>query len=338
MAKVIIGIHGLGNKPPGQLLEKWWKMSMIEGLKLNGHGKRIPHFEMVYWADVIYNSPQSESETDKNSPYYIDERYTEAPESFHAENHDTRKKVVSFLRRQMNRIFLNEDLSLNYSFISDAIMKKYFRDLEIYYRENCTLKTGQTVPANEIIRGRLAQKLEEHRKDRIMLVSHSMGSIIAFDVLTFLTPHIKIDTFVTIGSPLGLPVAVSRIADEQKKRTGSVKHLTTPPSVVRGWYNYSDILDKVAFNYKLSESFKPNSLGISPADILVVNNYLSNSIPNPHKSFGYLRTPEFSKMLAEFTRSGKITLGRKIVQHTGKIIRKMGKRIAVQKKQTEEGV
>src|SRR5690606_4178368 len=125
---------------------------------------------------------------------------------------------------------------------------------------------------------------------------------IAFDVLTFLTPHIKIDTFVTIGSPLGLPVAVSRIADEQKKRTGSVKHLTTPPSVVRGWYNYSDILDKVAFNYKLSESCKPNSLGISPADILVVNNYLSNSIPNPHKSFAYLRTPEFSKMLAEFTR------------------------------------
>lgn len=335
MAKVIIGIHGLGNKPPGQLLEKWWKMSMIEGLKLNGHNKRLPRFELVYWADVIHSSPQSESETDRSSPYYIDEKYTKAPVDFHAENHDTRKKVVSFLGRQMNRIFLNEDLSLNYSFISDTIMKKYFRDLEIYYKENCTLKTGQTAPANEIIRGRLAQKLQEHRKDRIMLISHSMGSIIAFDVLSFLTPHINIDTLVTIGSPLGWPLVISRIADEQKKMTGSVKHLSTPPSVVRGWYNYSDILDKVAFNYKLSESFKPNSHGISPTDILVVNNYMSNGTPNPHKSFGYLRTPEFSELLAEFAGSGKITLGRKIVQHTGNIIRSMGKRIAVQRKLTE---
>jgi hypothetical protein len=335
MAKVIIGIHGLGNKPPGQLLEKWWKISMIEGLKLNGHNKRLPRFELVYWADVIHSSPQSESETDSSSPYYIDEKYTKAPVDFHAENHDTRKKVVSFLGRQMNRIFLNEDLSLNYSFISDTIMKKYFRDLEIYYKENCTLKTGQTAPANEIIRGRLAQKLQEHRKDRIMLISHSMGSIIAFDVLSFLTPHINIDTLVTIGSPLGFPLVISRIADEQKKMTGSVKHLSTPPSVVRGWYNYSDILDKVAFNYKLSESFKPNSHGISPTDILVVNNYMSNGTPNPHKSFGYLRTPEFSELLAEFTGSGKITLGRKIVQHTGNIIRSMGKRIAVQRKLTE---
>lgn len=59
MAKVIIGIHGLGNKPPGQLLEKWWKMSMIEGLKLNGHNKRLPRFELVYWADVIHSSPRT---------------------------------------------------------------------------------------------------------------------------------------------------------------------------------------------------------------------------------------------------------------------------------------
>ena len=33
MAKVIIGIHGLGNKPPKDILEKWWKLSIEEGFK-----------------------------------------------------------------------------------------------------------------------------------------------------------------------------------------------------------------------------------------------------------------------------------------------------------------
>jgi len=35
MANIIIGIHGLGNKPPKPLLEHWWKLAMIEGLKTN---------------------------------------------------------------------------------------------------------------------------------------------------------------------------------------------------------------------------------------------------------------------------------------------------------------
>lgn len=302
---------------------------MIEGLKLNGHDTGIPEFELVYWADVIHSTPQSESETDKNSPFFIDERYVKAPDNFYPENHDTRKKVVSFLGKQMNRIFLNDDLTLNYSFIYDTILRKYFKDLEIYYRENCTLKTGETVPANEIIRERLVRKLEEHRKDEIMLVSHSMGSIIAYDVLTFLAPHIKISTFITMGSPLGLPLVISRIANEQKKRTGQVKHLSTPPPVKSGWFNYSDILDKVAFNYKLSDSFTANSFGIRPVDTLVINNYVSNGVPNPHKSFGYLRTPEFSKLLAEFASSGKLSLGQKIARRTGKIIKNVGKKIPV---------
>lgn len=308
---------------------------MIEGMRLNGHGRKIPEFEMVYWADVIYRTPQSESETDKNSPLYIDEKYVKAPDDFYPENHATRKKIVSYLGKQMNRIFLNEDLTLNYSFISDALLKKYFRDLEIYYRENCILETGQTVPANEIIRERLALKLEEHRKDEIMLVSHSMGSIIAFDVLTFLTPHIKINTFVTMGSPLGFPLVISRIADEQKKSTVPVKHLSTPPPVKNGWYNYSDILDKVAFNYRLSATFTANSFGVKPVDSLVINNYVSDGVPNPHKSFGYLRTPEFSKLLAEFALSGKLTFGQKIARRTGRIIKNVSKKIPGKWKQRE---
>ncbi len=33
MKKIIIGIHGIGNKPPAKILRKWWLNSIYEGLK-----------------------------------------------------------------------------------------------------------------------------------------------------------------------------------------------------------------------------------------------------------------------------------------------------------------
>jgi hypothetical protein len=320
MGKIIIGIHGLGNKPSKPLLEKWWELAMIEGLQSNNYKTVLPHFEMVYWADIIYDKPLDESEKDKNSPWFIEERYTKAPDNFHVESHERRKKLIDFLRRQMNRIFLSDDLCLNYSFISDVIIKKYFKDLEIYYTENSTDENGNVRMAYDVIRGRLFSKLEEHRNDDIMLISHSMGSIIGFDVLTFLATDIKINTFVTLGSPLGLPVVISKIAAEQKKRGKITNHMMAPPGITNNWSNFSDILDKVAFDYKLSDSFLSNNLGIKPVDFLVVNNYVMNGIPNPHKSFGYLRTPEFSNILNDFILSGKLTIKQKVLRIIGQSI------------------
>ena len=33
MPDIIIGIHGLANKPNKKTLEDWWKKSILEGLK-----------------------------------------------------------------------------------------------------------------------------------------------------------------------------------------------------------------------------------------------------------------------------------------------------------------
>jgi len=57
MRKVIIGIHGLGNKPPKYLLQRWWKDAMIEGLNSSDIQQSLPKFELVYWADILYEKP-----------------------------------------------------------------------------------------------------------------------------------------------------------------------------------------------------------------------------------------------------------------------------------------
>lgn len=320
MANVIIGIHGLGNKPSKQTLENWWLNSIQEGLVSNNFKSELPKFELVYWADIMYDNPLDEAITDVEHPLYIDEKYLLAPKYFMAEDHSMRKKIVDFLNRQLNRIFLNNDFSLNYSYITDIIVSKYFKDLEIYYTENCIDQSDKNCKAKDLIKGRLLAMLEKYKDDDIMLISHSMGSIIAFDVLNFDASHIPIKTFVTMGSPLGLPVVISKIAAEAKRRLNGDNHMVTPPSVTKNWFNFADITDKIAFNYKLAESFSKNKNSIDPTDFLIVNNYESFGKRNPHKSYGYLRTPEFAKILNDFILDEKLSIKQKFIRKTTRII------------------
>ncbi|MDA3954524.1 MAG: hypothetical protein PF485_12830 [Bacteroidales bacterium] len=172
----------------------------------------------------------------------------------------------------------------------------------------------------EIIRKRLLTILEKYKNDKIMLISHSMGSIIAFDTINFLAPHIKINTFITMGSPLGLPIVISRISAEQKKKMNNESMMKTPFNIIKKWCNFSDILDKVAFNFRLDDDFSENIYGVKPIDFLVVNNYEMNGEANPHKSYGYLRTKEFSSVLNEFISSEQLTIKEVLSLKTKKLI------------------
>ena len=62
-ASVVIGIHGLKNKPEKNLLTRWWVMSLQEGLQRN-FGLASPlAFELVYWADIQYPDANTRSRT-----------------------------------------------------------------------------------------------------------------------------------------------------------------------------------------------------------------------------------------------------------------------------------
>lgn len=335
MANVIIQIHGLGNKPPKDLLERWWERAMIEGLKINNYKAYLPKHEMVYWADILYDKPLNQFEKDKESPYYLDEIYAKPSRELPRENHDTRKKVIRFLTRQLNRIFLNADFTLNYSFISDAILSKYFHDLEIYYKDETNIGAKTITKTKDVIRQRLMEVLGKYKNDNIMLVAHSMGSIIAFDVLTFLANHINIHTLVTIGSPLGLPIVVGKIAAEQRQKLNGQTFMITPPSVYKNWYNFSDILDNVALNYQLSDDFSENKFGVKPVDLLVVNNYEINGFANPHKSYGYLRTPEFAKILNEFILSERLSFQEKLTSKTHQYFKTTKLKLTIQRRKVQ---
>ena len=301
MSKVIIAIHGLGNKPPKNQLREWGKMAIQEGLKLQGYNLELPEFKLVYWADLIYDRPQTIDEPDKNSPYFLDEVYTKTPKNYKFQSHEFRKYFVDFFKVVAYKIFLKKDYHLRYSFVSQKLLHKYFQELEIYFNGDSDFDSSFNFQTKEKIISRLDRILAKHAKDEIMLIAHSMGTIIAFDVLSFINQNAKINTLVTMGAPLGAPFVISRIAAHSKSTYGKIR-LQTPESIQNKWLNFSDIRDNIAVDYKLSDDFESNSKGVKCIDKLVTNTYVMNGVANPHKSYGYLRSPEFIDALAEFIK------------------------------------
>jgi len=312
MSQVIIGVHGLGNKPPKEILEKWWLDSIREGYQLSGLSIPDFKFELVYWADVFNDKPQDPKIQDNSDPFFLDEPYTSTPKDYVSEDHKIRQKVLDVLEKQLYNIFLNDDLSINFSFITDAILHSYFKELEIYYSKEFYNDKEANCLARDIIRRRMADTLQKYMDDDILIIGHSMGSIIAYDVLTFTVPEVPIHTFITMGSPLGLPIIISKIASERNIKLPEFQKPKTPPGIVKSWYNFSDLEDKVALIYDLTDKFEANLNGINVENEVVENTYIFKENRNPHKSFGYLRTPQIISVISQFLIKEKVNFISKI--------------------------
>ena len=280
---ILIGIHGLKNKPAKDLLTRWWMRSLTEGLERNHGLISLPMFELVYWADVQYSAPIPEAELD--NPYIRADgqgplrRYDGSPLD----------KVRAIEEKWGGRtIDKGKDL-IGLSPQVDRLLGMTLDDLRDYYRDP-DIRTK--------IRTRLASALRQHQGKRMCLIAHSMGSIIAYDVLrTQEHQPPAIDHFVTLGSPLGLPIVTQHVRDEFSQ--------TTVPQQVRRWTNLADPGDKVALDCRLTDDYPAAPGGVRVHDVLVRNEYVDRTGTNDrHSSYGYLRTPELSDVLRDFLAAG----------------------------------
>jgi hypothetical protein len=308
MGKIIIGIHGMGNKPRRNILQAWWKTPIYEGLKRSRKPNQRFRFELFYWAHHLYPSPLQPRIKDRKHPLFIEEPYFPSGNQKVKKPSRLRIKILDFLNRQLDRFFLEEDFTINHESISDFVIHHYFKDLEKYYGDHCDTKDGKDCGAKPIICNHFAKVIRKHRRKKIMLIAHSMGAIIAYDVLTAYAPEVAIDTFVTIGAPLGLPVIKSRFVEAQREKNPLALALKTPENIRSKWFNLSDLRDKIAVNYMLEDDFGQNAGQVRPTDKLVTNDYEYRGDKNPHKSYGYLRTPEMADIIAEFLSEDRFRL------------------------------
>lgn len=300
MKNVVIGIHGLGTKPPEHILRAWWLQSIQEGARRWKIDVKDLDFELAYWADILHPTPLDPEVSDPQSPLYVTAPYVPSMRSVPPRTHGLKQRMIAFLEEKFSKLILNKDLTINYQSVADKLVRRYFRDLDSYYSSTLEVN-GATIPAKDVIRGRLITLLEKHKKDRILLIAHSMGSIVAFDVLD-MNPRLQVDTLVTVGSPLGFPVVIGRMAAERRNAIPPGRPLHIPDNIKAAWYNLADIEDYVAFDFNLADDFIGNAQGIKPVDVPVVNDYAYRRNRNPHKIYGYLRTKEMVEIVGDFTR------------------------------------
>jgi len=300
MSKLIIGIHGLANKPEKSLQEQWWKESIAEGLRKNC-GARTSATDIplvaVYWASRLYKSPLHQDNNYDFDDQFDDEPYVQGPATFQTYNDgwldSLRSRTLNVLGSALDLLRKHTDIDV----VSSFLMAKIVRDLHFYYDPNRTLPAnGQRRPAAEVLQGDLSAALRANAQHEIMLIAHSMGTIISYDVLRNLgapDQGIRVPHFVTIGSPLGLP----SVKDHIGVKRGKVR---TPSIVTKSWTNFADRRDVVALDTHLSDDFDKNGADVKVKDDLVLNEYTNGKKGNPHKLYGYLRAPEVSKHIWAF--------------------------------------
>ena len=156
----------------------------------------------------------------------------------------------------------------------------------------------------ERVRARIADALK--RGDRLMLVTHGMGAAVAWDALWELShdeqlnegvSDVKIDTWVTLGAPLGDSGILRRL------KGGKEKGLRRFPTNVMRWVNLSAEDDYACHDQTLADDFKAmireRILG-SIEDFTIYNLALRFGRSNPHSSIGYYIHPRLVKIIADW--------------------------------------
>ena len=136
--------------------------------------------------------------------------------------------------------------------------------------------------AGEQIRDRVSGAIPGN--EPIVVLAHSLGTIVAYDVLSERT-DLDVRLFLTLGSPLGVGNVQRRIGD----RSGPPAKV--PPNVA-AWHNRADPLDPVALELTLADEFDPAGFvedGLVDNEIGLVN----------HDLIGYLATNEVRELIAQ---------------------------------------
>lgn len=180
------------------------------------------------------------------------------------------------------------------------VLRRMAADFGAYFDN----KLNYGIQTRARFRKELCQLLD--RGDRILLITHGTGSVIAYDVLWELShdealreqySDSKIEMWLTLGSPLG-------DRNIQKRLMGAKEHPTSRfPSNVISWHNVSAEDDYTCHDNTLADDFKKmlrQRLVSTVHDYCVFNLAVRYGKSNPHSSVGYYIHPRVSKIIADW--------------------------------------
>ena len=215
-------------------------------------------------------------------------------------------EATSWARRVRRWVYLLADqLPFSMEHLVGQRLASHLRDVRRYNNN----KNGI---ADEV-RRKLKRLIVDAARNRrpILLIGHSMGSIIAYDTLWELSHRFdgdaQVDLLLTIGSPLGQRFM-------QRRFKGNMSD--TPeryPTNVRHWKNIAAIGDMTSLDRRIADDFSAMlklKLIEDIVDIEVSNYFRLDGKLNTHSEYGYLVNEKTAHTIAAWWRGFDLRLDR----------------------------
>lgn len=229
MAKILL-IHGMRLQHFGEsALRARWRQALVRGLRETAWGRTNPghvptgaDIELVYWAD-LFRPPRRSKPALATKGRRLD---------------DLRACYYAFLRGMVRFADRTSSWSRNGKPRSPMalLVNHMVHQSALYMNNGPVLKPDPGVPEGAFfqIQARFHAALQS---DTRIVIGHSLGTVIAYEGLC-LNPH-RVDTFITIGSPIATPRLILRPLREHLHRfLNHPCELPLPWPGVRQWLNF----------------------------------------------------------------------------------------------------
>jgi hypothetical protein len=188
--------------------------------------------------------------------------------------------------------------------LSEKVISKIAADLGEYWNQESDFASR--------IRDRVRTAICEATDgdNRVLLLTHGTGCIVAYDVLWQLSndPEYqerfegqKIDLWLTLGGPLGDTTTRRRLLGAKEKG------LERYPSNIVSWHNVSAEDDYISHDNTVADDFRPM---LKQKQVSCIRDYTIYNLTvrygksNPHSSLGYLIHPRVARIVSEWLQQG----------------------------------
>ena len=303
MAKTILMIHGRAPKPSESDLKGLWEEALRYGLerdhpdKLADFGRA--HVEFIYYGDLSneFLDPEHDLGRDAASRRItLDELKSYSRDDFDRARYNDlpgKSSLKEFVADKFAGIFYAIGAS-------DPVIHRVAPDMTEYWNPESEFGTNVRYP--------MIRPLKEaiDREDNILVIGHSLGSMISYDTFWKFSrtgeyrPDYtdgQIDLFISIGSPLGDETVKSHLKGSNAR--GARRY----PSNIMRWVNIAAEDDFVAHDERIENDYramKHYELVDSIEDYRIYNLAVRGGKSNPHHAAGYLIHPVVADTVARW--------------------------------------
>ncbi len=282
----ILYVPGLMPKPPADVHERALSDSLRAGLRQIGAGTEPADdgFALYAWTYGFYGQHR-DFDLDRAAV----DRLVANPV---ASEDDIRESSTH--TRQLHRTLFRIGNALPFlipHFATDR-QRLHVRDLNHYAHDRDGSATA--------IREGLKAMIRDAGQQPILLIGHSMGSVICWDTLWEMAfddgAPATVSLFVTMGSPLGQRYVQSRLLSHRRREIRGF-----PPGLER-WINLAATGDMTSLDQRLGNDFAcrfPDA-DVSIEDHLLVNAFRLDGVINPHAEYGYLANPVTARFVSDW--------------------------------------